>query len=440
MISRVVLCACLSLRLLSPAFSAQVSSGGTQQPPTLPGEHRFDGPAELPRLHVSGAIADTPARGHTILVKQGDDLQAAIDRAKCGDVLQLQAGATFQGLYRFPNKPCDDSHWIIVRTSAPDDSLPPEGTRISPCYAGVAALPGRPDLHCPMPHNVLSKIELDRKALSGPILFLEGANHYRFVGLEITRAVPEFHMRNLIQPEDPDTTAHHLIFDRLWLHGTPQDETKDGIHLSGTTYVAVINSYFSDFKCIAFKGSCTDSQAINGGTFNKPGGPYKIENNFLEASGQSIMFGGAGGTTTPADIEIRRNHLFKPMIWKAGEPGFVGGSTGTPFIVKNHFELKNAQRVVFEGNILENCWGGFTQTGFSILLNPGNQGGRCPQCRVTDITLRYNKIAHVGSVLSMATVPAKGEQAKPFVSVGINVVDHKVVNGQGWGGGGRALQ
>ena len=314
----------------------------------------------------------------------------------------LQAGATFDGVFRFPDKSCDDSHWIIVRTSAPDASLPREGTRITPCYAGILSLPGRPDFHCASPRNVLAKIELDRKADAGPILLLEGANHYRFVGLEITRAVPQMHMRNLIQPQGENTTAHHLVFDRLWLHGKPQDETKGGIHLSGTTNVAIVDSYFSDFHCIALKGSCTDAQAINGGGGNAPGGPYKIEDNFLEASGQSILFGGAPGTSTPADIEILRNHLFKPMVWKPGAPGFLGAYTANPFIVKNNFELKNAQRVLLEGNILENCWGGFTQAGFSIVLMPSSQGGVCPSCRVTDITIRYNKIIRVGSAIAIA--------------------------------------
>jgi hypothetical protein len=128
-----------------------------------------------------------------------------------------------------------------------------------------------------------------------------------------------------------------------------------------------------------------------------PMGPYKIVDNFLEASGENVMFGGGGGTLNPQDIEIRQNHLFKPMIWMRGQPGFVGGTNGNAFIVKNHLELKNAVRVLFEGNVLENTWGGFTQTGFSILLTPKNQSGACPLCAVHDITIRYNTISHVGN-------------------------------------------
>jgi hypothetical protein len=198
--------------------------------------------------------------------------------------------------------------------------------------------------------------------------------------------------------------ADHLIFDRMWMHGTPQDETTRGIALSGMTYVAILDSYFNDFHCVAVTGSCTDAQAISGGGGDNPGGPYKIVGNFLEASGENILFGGGPATVTPTDIEIRRNYLFKPMIWKPGEPGFVGGTSGHPFIVKNHFELKNAQRVLFEGNILENVWGGFSQMGFSVLLTPKNQGNHCPNCRVTDVTIRYNEVLSAGGVLQIANI------------------------------------
>jgi len=116
------------------------------------------------------------------------------------------------------------------------------------------------------------------------------------------------------------------------------------------------------------------------------------------------MFGGAPGSNSPADIEIRYNHLFKPLNWQPGNANFVGAYTGDPYIVKNHLELKNAQRVLFEGNILENVWGGFTQHGFSIVLTPATQGGVCVPCQVTDVTIRYNKISSVGGGFDIANV------------------------------------
>ena len=94
------------------------------------------------------------------------------------------------------------------------------------------------------------------------------------------------------------------------------------------------------------------------------------------------------------------------MTWMPGHAGFVGGHNGNPFIVKNLFELKNAQRVLFEANILENTWGGFSQAGFGILLTPKNQAigtlNVCPICQVTDVTIRYVTVSHVASVFQIA--------------------------------------
>ncbi len=372
----------------------------------------FDGPAELPRVYLQSALTDTPAPGHTIQVNIGGDFQKALNSASCGDTVELQSGASFAGTFTLPANACDDYHWIIIRTSAPDNLLPPEGVRITPCYAGVAALAGRPDFHCAPAKNVMARVVQTKPGTSGPLLLASGANHYRLVGLEITRLSGNGSTVNLIEAL---ASSDHIVLDRLWVHGTARDETRRGISLSGTTNVSIIDSFFSDFHCLSSSGSCTDSQAIGGGSSDLPGGPYKIVNNFLEAAGECILFGGDPSTTTPTDIEIRHNHLFKPFIWQPGHAGFVGGASGDPFIVKNHFELKNAQRVLFEGNILENDWGGFTQHGFSILLTPkGNTVNaeslvnRCSICQVTDVTIRYNTISHIGGGFTIATVLTVG--------------------------------
>lgn len=380
----------LALTVLLLSASAQSQSGAGSE------RSGFDGPAELPRVYVRSSLADTPSPGHILPVKEGGNLQEALNNAACGDVIQLQSGATFQGLFHLPAKHCDDAHWIVIRTSAPDAELPPEGTRISPCYAGVDALPDRPAFKCTSVKNVMAKIAFAAKGGSGPIEMQSGANHYRFLGVEITRETGGV-TYNLVATEKGGA-ADHLVFDRVWLHGTATDETTRGVMLTGDTYVAIVDSFFSDFKCIAVTGACVDAQAIAGGLGSQPQGPFKIVNNFLEAAGESVLFGGGGASVTPADIEIRHNYMFKPPTWRPGSPKFSGAPNGRPYIVKNLFELKNAQRVLFEGNVLENSWGGFTQTGFGIVLTPKNQGqNTCPPCQVTDITIRYCKISHVAS-------------------------------------------
>jgi len=105
------------------------------------------------------------------------------------------------------------------------------------------------------------------------------------------------------------------------------------------------------------------------------------------------MFGGAAGSQIPSDIEIRRNHLFKPLSWQPGRPNFVGKR----FIVKNLFELKIGERVLVEGNVMENSWGGYSQVGYGILLTP-----RGTWAAVQDITIRQNLIRHVGSGMQLA--------------------------------------
>jgi hypothetical protein len=400
--------------------------------------NKFDGPAELPRVYVKSALADTPAPGKSILVKDSAELKSALAKANCGDTIRLQAGTEFSGNFKLPAKPCDDVHWIVLRTSSADSSLPPEGTRLTPCYAGVESLPGRPHYSCSSASNVMPKLIFDGKG-GGPLTFEGGANHYRFIGLEITRGSPGQTIYNLVTlPTDKPTD--HVILDRVWVHGTAQDETVRGIFLGGSRHVAIVDSYFSDFHCVAM-GSCTDAQAIQGGLGDLEMGPYKIVNNYLEGAAETIMFGGGGATTYPADIEVRRNHMYKPTIWRKDAPGFVGGTSGKPFIVKNLFELKNAQRVLLEGNVMENSWGGFSQTGFAILLMAKNQSNKCPACRVTDVTVRYNRIAHVASGFQIATArSAAGGSSSGTERISIHDVIFEDLGGPTYGGLGTLAQ
>jgi hypothetical protein len=92
------------------------------------------------------------------------------------------------------------------------------------------------------------------------------------------------------------------------------------------------------------------------------------------------------------------------MIWNPADPSYFG----TMFIVKNNFEMKNGQRALMEGNILENSWGGFSQVGAHILITPKNQANKrkgtsvCPACQVENITFRYSSASHASAALEIA--------------------------------------
>jgi|GEM_PF-373479 len=355
---------------------------------------RLDSFAEAPRTCFDTDLADTPGSGATYLVQPGDNLAAALNSAQCGDTVELQEGASFpSGSLAPAPKNCPDTAWITVRTSAPDSALPPEHSRANPSYAGIPSLPGRP------PFSGGTGDAMAQIVLNSPTGTLVPGDHFRLIGLEITRPSDGTWHNALVNPQYSKN-----IFDRCWVHGDAVAETGHLVQIAPSAdHIAVIDSYLSDAHCTAVTGACSDAQAITA-----TGGAQvtKIYDDFLEASGESVMFGGGAASTLTADLEIRLNHFFKPMIWNRLDPSFFG----TTFIVKNNLELKEGQRIFVEGNTLENDWGGFSQSGANILLTPKNQAGAngtnlCPICLLSDVTLRYNYVRHG----AMALVIGDGE-------------------------------
>ena len=386
----------LLLILFSPALAAAAAPPITENAycgkGNVPHFGDKDGVAELPKTCYYTALDGTPSPGKQISVSAKADLAHAVEGAQCGDTLLLPAGAAFE-VMELPAKKCDESHYLTIRTDTPDSKLPSESTRISPAWAGLSALPGRPVFAQPLggPAKLLATI-VAKNPGGVPV-----GDHVRFIGIEW---ISQGNISRIIN------TAHadHVIFDRNYIHPAEGEEIPHAISMAqGARFIAVVSSYVGGFTCIAMS-RCTDATALGGGFGDGPMGTFKIYNNFLESSGENIIFGGAGATATPTDIEIRRNHLFKPLMWRKGDPSWVPAASGKPLIVKNNFELKNAQRVLFEANLLEGSWGGFTQSGFSILLTPKNQNNKCPVCRVTDITIRYCRVRNVASVFQVANV------------------------------------
>jgi hypothetical protein len=350
--------------MAKPAYS-QILGGG------------YDGPAQLPRVYMQTTIADTPSLGKRITVNAGGDLQSALNDANCGDTIELQAGATFKGEYQLKSKSCDNLHWITVRTSAPDTSLPPEGRRITPCYAGITSLHGM-SLNCSTVTKRLAKL------VGFPALEAKpGSNHYRLIGLEVTQISGHFAYAILAITN----SANHIVVDRCWIHGTATDNSQQGVRFN-SGYLALVDSFISDIHFYQ-----TDSQAVGGAAGS---GPYKIVNNYLEAAGENIMFGGSAATTTPADIEIRRNHFCKPLSWNPNSSSYAG----IKWTVKDLFELKNAQRILVEGNIFDTMWG------VPIVITPKNQGGKCSICTVSNLTFRYNVVRHAAAAFTIADTPS----------------------------------
>ena len=313
-----------------------------------------------------------PSTGRTIAVRAGGDFQAALETARFGDAIVLEAGASFRGNFSLPRK--EGTGWIVIRSSALESSLPAPGTRVTPEQAHA------------MPKIISPN--------SNPaVAAAPGAHHYRFVGVEFSVAESVATVYSIVafggDQERIEDAPHNLILDRCYVHGLPKTATFRGVLLNGGAS-AVIDSYISEIHVSGF-----DSQAILG--YNGAG-PFKIINNYLEGAGENIMFGGGDPRTpnlVPSDIEIRRNHIFKPLKWQRGHAEFGG----VQWTIKNLLELKNAQRVLIEGNILENVWAQ-AQTGAAVLFTPRNQGGKAPWSVVQDVMFRNNIVRNAATGVS----------------------------------------
>lgn len=324
-----------------------------------------------------GAADATPA--------DGDALQIALNNAvQNGDgiyIIELTAGVTYtspSGAEGFIVRNKTGTGWLIIRTSG-YASLPPYGTRVTPSdAANMATIRGT--------------------ATEGALWFENAAHNVRIIGLEITtsytsRAATVYSLVNCgFNPYAgtyPTTAANlpdHIIFDRVYAHGNATGNLRRAFYFD-PKYGAIIESCIKECHEVG-----ADSQAI--GCLNSTG-PHLIRNNRLEAAGENIIYGGGDPiipNAVPSDITITRNHFYKPLTWKADDPSYGG----IAWAVKNLFELKNAQRVLVEGNVLENCWV-MGQAGYGVLFTVRNQDGTAEWSTVEDITFRKNWIKNTGA-------------------------------------------
>jgi hypothetical protein len=312
---------------------------------------------------ASGPVGPSSGGG-VITLNAGGDLQAALDNAQSGDTIVLQAGATFVGNFVLPAK--SGSTFITITSSGDRSRLPGDDTRIDPSYSPL-----------------LAKI---RSPNSGPaIATADYAHHYK---LELLEFLSNFQgLYDVLQLGDGNQTSlsvvpHDLIVDRVYIHGDPTFGQKRGISLN-TASTTIKNSYIAGIV-----GANMDTQAIC--VWNGPG-PFTITNNYLEASGENLLFGGTDPAVpglVPSDITITRNQLTKPWVW-----------WGQGWTTKNLLEFKNAQRVVVDGNILENNWE--AGQSYAVQFTPRNQDGNAWWTVVQQIQFTNNVLRHVSGGIAI---------------------------------------
>ena len=309
-------------------------------------------------------------------------LQAALDCALPGATIILKSATVYQGNFILRYRAQSSTTPLPITIQS--DQYVATGTRVNPIErptdeASMAWLRVPAGSTKPVLATELRDVGDTTRA---------AASHYRLHGIkfftkhwvtQLVRLGTATETRRRELPKD-------IAFDRCYFAGSAGEGSRQGL-VANARDIRVTNSYFKDFK-----DTSSDAQAIvawNGA------GPFVIANNYLEGSGQNVMFGGDDPSIrglVPANITIVQNHFFKPIAWTTARSTRRGSSFRQKWLIKNLFELKNAESVRVEGNVFENNWIQGDQQGFAIVFTPRNQDGAAPWSRVQNVEFRDNLV------------------------------------------------
>ena len=350
-----------------------------------------------------GAVTSTQLTA--VSVRTAAELQAALDRALPGDVVELEPGRDYLGRFVLPARRDRGETFITLRTRG---RWPSERDRVTPDTAATFAVLRSPD---------------DEPALrTSP-----GSHHWRIENLTVRGGGRR--AGTLIALGAADETQrttvdvpHHLVLARLYLHGDDAGAQRRGLALNSAS-TDVLASWIDGIRAAG-----DDSQAIAG--WNGPG-PFRIANCHLEAAGEVLLFGGGDPSVpdlVPSNITIVDSHLTRPAAWRGGEGGWT---------IKNLLELKNARDVLIEGNLLEHHWPE-AQSGYAVLFTPRNQDGTASWSTVEQVRFVGNVVRHVSGGISIL---GQDDEQQSGRARDLTITDNLFVDiGGDWGEPGDFLQ
>ncbi len=365
--------------------------------------YSYDGPAELPRAATVNPLlafnTTTLFSGYTPRVEHTPTTAAQLQTLltggtlnghtlQRGDWITLIAGTNYNSGVNTQSFPAlsglvswtNPATWVWVRTSALS-SLPVAGRRVSSTDNSV------------MP--------LFRQQASGGVPPLEvptGARGYVFTGIAgdagsatSTSRVFQLGGNNEMVAAN---NASHIVIDRCHVT-TVRSNNSTRTVLANCGAAIIRDSYLYNTAAAG-----VEDQAI--ASWNGAG-PHLIDNNYLVAGGENIMYGGSDPASiglNPTDIVVRRNYFYKPLTWNRFDPSVWDGIN---IVCKNLFELKKGIRVLVEDNVLENFWK--DDQSYAVNLKSVNQSGGDTTSECRDVVLRYNKFINVSSFCTNNPAP-----------------------------------
>ena len=339
---------------------------------------------------------EPPIDGDVIAVAEGESIQAALDAAPAGACVELAAGAVYPGRLTI-RKP------VTLRTGGVEIA-----GRVTPENAGaLAQLPDGLKINPSVCDVEVARVWIGGKNLNDIVEIGAGDS----------------------DQSDPEQQPTRITFDQVLIVGHPTDGAKRGIAAQGRD-VQILRSHIADI----FRAG-QDTQCIGGWNGE---GPFTIDDCYLAAAGENVMFGGSAPNIQgciPSDIEICNCTITKPMEWK-----------GSSYTVKNLIEFKSGRRIHIHDNDISNMWP--AGQAYALVITPSQYGDE-PENTVEDYTFERNTVRNISNGFNILGHGQNQDDRPTQTSQRITVRDNwfqisrKDCGGNGWfvmiGNGPRAL-
>jgi hypothetical protein len=233
---------------------------------------------------------------------------------------------------------------------------------------------------------------------AGPGPFLIENNYLEGAGDNVLFGGADPRIHGLV-PSDITFRRNHLTKPVQWMDPIiPTPANVSAVAISGGTMSA--GSY--GYRVVAFRQVGMDNEGRSNASqevvVTVPGGGSSVRVTWSpvpDAAGYRV-YGRSPGN---------QNQYWAVTTTSVTDTGSDGTSGGVPWVgtfwtVKNIFELKNARRVLIEGNVMEHNWQA-AQAGPAVLFTVRNQDGGCSWCEISDVTFQFNVLRHVSAAFNI---------------------------------------